>query len=95
MDTIEQQLRTFIARDILFSGNGYPYADEDSFLESGVVDSMNVMEIVLFAEREFGIPIEDREIVPTNFDSIRNLADFVRRKRADGAEASGGAGGTA
>jgi acyl carrier protein len=64
MEPIEQQLRSFIAREILFSGNGYPYADDDSFLESGVVDSMNVMEIVLFAERAFGIPIEDREIVP-------------------------------
>jgi acyl carrier protein len=95
MDTIEQQLRTFIARDILFSGNGYPYADEDSFLESGVVDSMNVMEIVLFAEKAFGIPIEDREIVPANFDSIRNLADFVRRKKAEDGTSGGEAGSAA
>ena len=92
MDSIEQQLRSFIAREILFSGNGYPFADEDSFLESGVVDSMNVMEIVLFAERAFSIPIEDREIVPANFDSIRNLADFVRRKQATGDGPNGGSG---
>jgi acyl carrier protein len=82
METIEQQLRSFIAREILFSGNGYPYADDNSFLENGVVDSMNVMEIVLYTERTFGIPIEDREIVPANFDSIHALATFIRRKQA-------------
>jgi acyl carrier protein len=89
MDDIEPQLRGFIAQTILFSGNGYPFADEDSFLESGVVDSMNVMEIVLFAEKTFAIPIQDREIVPANFDSIRNLADFIRRKQAEIASRKG------
>lgn len=83
MPEIEDRLRTFIAENILFSSDGYPFADDDSFLESGVVDSMNVMEIVLFTEQTFHIPIEDREIIPANFDSIRNLATFVRTKRAD------------
>jgi acyl carrier protein len=88
MEPIEEQLRSFIAREILFSGNGYPFADDNSFLENGVVDSMNVMEIVLFTEKTFGIPIEDREIVPANFDSIRALAEFIRRKKSAGGGAA-------
>jgi acyl carrier protein len=40
------------------------------------------MDLVLFAEKTFGIPIDDHEIVPANFDSVRNLSEFIRRKMA-------------
>lgn len=78
--SIEQTLRKFIAEKILFSDDGYPYLDETSFLESGVVDSMNVMEIVFYTEEAFGVGIEDSDIVPANFDSVKNISNFVRRK---------------
>jgi acyl carrier protein len=82
MGNIEERLRNYISETILFSDNGYPYADETPFLENGIVDSMSVMDLVLFAEKTFGIPIDDHEIVPANFDSVRNLSEFIRRKMA-------------
>ena len=78
--SIEETLRTFIAEKILFRHDGYPYPDETSFLESGIVDSMNVMEIVFYTEEAFGVSIDDGDIVPANFDSVKNISDFVRRK---------------
>jgi len=84
MDEIEGTLRRFIAEKILFSGNGYTHPDETSFLETGVVDSMSVMELVLFAEQTYGIQTSDREITPSNFDSVKSLAEFIRRKQASG-----------
>ena len=80
MTEIEEMIRTYIADNILFSDNGYPYADDLSFLENGVVDSMNVLELVVFVEDKFGLKVDDDDIVPGNFDSIKRLADFVRRK---------------
>ncbi len=77
---IEQILRAFIAKKILFSDNGYPYSDDTSFLENGIVDSMNVMEIVFYTEEAFGVNIEDGDIVPANFDSVKSISNFVRRK---------------
>lgn len=83
MGDIEQDLRDFIAETMLFSSNGYPHSDEKSFLENGIVDSLNVMELAMFSEKSYGISIDDHEIIPDNFDSIRNLAAFVRRKVAE------------
>jgi acyl carrier protein len=82
MEKIEQQIRAFIADNILFSNNGYPLPDDASFLESGVVDSMNVMEIVTFTEKTFGIAVQDYEIVPANFDSVANLSRYIQNKKA-------------
>ncbi|MGQ9872611.1 acyl carrier protein [Leptodesmis sp.] len=72
----KEVLRQHIAETILFSKE-YPYVDSDSFLENGVIDSMNVIELVLFLEQQFGIQVADHEIVPDHFDSIEKLADFV------------------
>jgi acyl carrier protein len=82
MEQISQKVREYIAQSILFSSNGYPYPDEASFLESGIVDSMNVMEIVTFTEKAFGIKVRDAEIVPANFDSVSNISQYIQRKLA-------------
>ena len=82
MEQVRDQLRSYLATNVLFSDDGYPYPDGASFLENGVVDSMSVMELVMFTEKTFSIGISDREIIPANFDSVENLAAFILRKQA-------------
>jgi acyl carrier protein len=81
VSTPEEVIRTHIAHSILFSKT-YPYADDASFLEEGIIDSMNVMELILFVEEQFGLEVTDDEIVPDNFDSVARIAAFVRQKNA-------------
>jgi acyl carrier protein len=80
-ESIKQTIRTFITETILFSDQEYPYADDASLLENGVLDSMNVMELVAFLEDEIGIEVADQEITPENFDSVDHLANFVCQKK--------------
>ena len=54
--------------------------DDASFLKTGVVDSMGVMELVAFIQSEFGVTVDLQEVVVENFDSVSKLADFVRGK---------------
>ena len=77
---IEPQIRQYLAENFLFSDNGYELEDEASFLEEGVVDSTGVLELVMFVEETFGITVQDEEIVPQNFDSVSQLAAYVRHK---------------
>jgi acyl carrier protein len=81
MKSTEEMIRQYIADNILFTNDGYPYPDNFSFLENGIVDSMNVMELVMFAETTYGIKILDHEIVPDHFDSVKKLAAFIQSKR--------------
>ncbi len=76
---IEHKIREFILKNLYFAEDN-SIADEDSFLETGVVDSMGVMELVAFVQSEFGVEVAQHEIVVENFDSIGKLANFVRRK---------------
>ncbi len=54
---------------------------ETSLLESGIVDSTGILELVLFLEEQFSIKIEDEEIVPENLDSINNILAFLTKKK--------------
>src|SRR5262245_45061735 len=76
---IENNIREFILKNLYYTEDS-SINDEDSFLETGVIDSMGVMELVAFIQSEFGVEVAPQEIVVENFDSIRKLADFVRKK---------------
>ncbi len=76
---IEEKIRCFIVTRLYYAEDN-PIADEDSFLETGVIDSMGVMELVAFVQTEFGVEVAQHDIVVENFDSIRKLANFVKLK---------------
>ena len=48
----------------------------------GIIDSTGILEVIFFLEENFGIKVEDEEMVPENLDSIDNLVAFVARKAA-------------
>ncbi len=76
---IETQIKQFILKNLYFAEDN-TLDDDASFLETGVVDSTGVMELVAFVQAEFGVTVEPQEIVVENFDSIRKVACFVSRK---------------
>jgi acyl carrier protein len=54
--------------------------DEASLLETGIVDSIGILEIVAFLEQEFALRVEDDDLVSENFGTIGNISSFVTRK---------------
>ena len=79
-DTLATEIREFIVSNFLFGQAGDGFADDQSFLESGIIDSTGLLELVSFIEGRYGISVGDRELVPENLDSLRNVSQFVARK---------------
>ena len=80
---IEQQIRSYIVDNFLFGEPG-SLNDSQSLLESGVVDSTGVLELVLFLEQTYHITVSDEDLVPQKLDSIQRIAAFVRDKQGGG-----------
>jgi acyl carrier protein len=79
-EAFAEEIRGFIVSNFLFGEAGAGFADDQSFLESGIIDSTGLLELVSFIEQKYGITIGDREMVPENLDSLRNVAHLVARK---------------
>jgi acyl carrier protein len=78
---VTEQIRNFV-------GQKFPLArrrnvqDADNLLETGVIDSLGVLEIVNFLNEQFALSVEDDDLTPENFQSIHSIADFVEKRLA-------------
>jgi acyl carrier protein len=79
MNSIEETVRSFIVEHFLF-GDGDSLQADTSFLEEGVIDSTGILELVMFLEQTYGIKIEDNDLVPQNFDTLDNIAQYLGTK---------------
>ena len=62
-----------------------PSADTDLF-ETGVLDSLAFVELLLQLEREFGVAVSADDLDVENFKSIDRISGFVRSQMADRAD---------
>ena len=58
-------------------GLGATLGDEDDLIDSGVVDSLGIFQLIAFLEERFGIKIGDEEITPENFGTIAAIDRLV------------------
>jgi acyl carrier protein len=79
---IEQTIRKFIGQNFLFGQGVDGLRGRDSFMEKGIVDSTGVLELIAFLEQQFGVAVQDDELVPENLDSVDSVVGFVGRKLA-------------
>ena len=78
---VEKEIRKYIAGKVV-PDNIDKVTDETSLFESGVIDSLGVLQMVALFEKQFGIHVEDEELIPENFETIRNLIEYVESKLA-------------
>ena len=55
--------------------------DSDELLESGIVDSLGILDLVALLETEFGLTVSDDDLLPENFRSIERISEFAQQRR--------------
>ena len=56
-------------------------ADFD-LLTGGVVDSLGLLKVVAWLEAEYDIGVDDSELGPDSFRTVRAIHDYVEREKA-------------
>ncbi|HEX5121651.1 MAG TPA: acyl carrier protein [Rhodanobacteraceae bacterium] len=79
---VEAKVRGYILENLLFTSDGAQLPNDASLLDRGIIDSTGVLEIVLFLESEFGVKVQDSQMLPENFDSVNNIVGFVQRLKS-------------
>ena len=55
-------------------------ADDEPLIASGLLTSLQTVELVLFLDEHFGIEISDEEFVEENFQSVEAITRLVLSK---------------
>jgi acyl carrier protein len=79
--SVEQKIRDYILENYLFTDDQSVLSNDDSFLDKGIIDSTGIMEVIFFLEEEFGIQVEDEEMMPENLDSVKNIVAYIGQKQ--------------
>ena len=73
------QVRVFVVENFHY-GDTDGLDESTSFLESGIIDSTGILELVSFLEETYSIIVEDDELIPENLDSLSNIDQFLEGK---------------
>lgn len=77
---IEEQLRAFLAENFILEDGGKGLERDESLTQSGVLDSMGVLELIMFIEEKFGVAIPEEDTLPENLDSIERVVSYVSNR---------------
>lgn len=80
--TNQDTIRAFILENFLFGDTSIDLSDDVSLIESDIVDSTGILELVGFVETTWNVTVADADIVPANFDSVGRLAAFVASRQS-------------
>ena len=84
-EEIRSQVRAFIIKQFP-AAHRASLGDTESLVESGIIDSMGVLELVTFIEADFELVLSDEDVVSENFDSIATISSFIEDRLAISSE---------
>ena len=77
---MESEIRQYILENFMYSDDSTELTGDLSLIDSGIMDSTGVLELVGFIEENFEIQVDDTELVPENFDSVDRITAYIQHK---------------
>jgi acyl carrier protein len=78
--SIEQTIREYLTTSFLDEQQAAALLDNDDLLT--VLDSLQVLRMLMDLEAEYAFQVDPSEFTPENLGSVRRLVDFIGRKLA-------------
>lgn len=80
MTTEAELIGRYITQELML-GSERELEPEQSLISTGILDSLALMQVILFLETEFAIKVEDGEVIPEHFQTIGRITRFVKSKQ--------------
>lgn len=77
--TAAPDLRDFIVERFLF-GEADQLTDETPLVESGIVDSTGILDIIGFIETNYPVTVSDEDVIPLNFATLAAMSIYLGQK---------------
>jgi acyl carrier protein len=74
-----EAIHDFINQELLHGNSDGKLREEEQLIESGIIDSMGIMNLLKFLEAKFAFQIPSEELIPENFSTIDSISALVDR----------------
>jgi acyl carrier protein len=79
---VETIINDYISRELVPDPALLPLSNETPLLDSGILDSLSLLRLVVFLEERFGITMGDADLLPENFASVDAICAYLRTREA-------------
>jgi acyl carrier protein len=83
--TLAASLVRYIADNVVRDRAGSRIDETTLLIDSGLIDSMGLLQIVTFIEERAGVRIPDDAVIPDNFQTVRDMQRMVEELRTQSA----------
>ena len=80
---MEAVINDYISREFVQDAALLPLANATPLLETGVLDSLSLLRLVLFVQERFGIVVDDVDLVPEHFGSVDAIGAYLRSRAGE------------
>ena len=78
---MESVIREYIGREVTTMPDPIPIKDDTPLIQSGILDSLSILKLVLFLEEKFGVKVSSGDVIPGNFETVQTICKYLRSKR--------------
>lgn len=79
---IKDELKNYIAAELLSGYEAADLGDDDSLLADGMVDSLGAVRLLDFIGQRFGFQIPPEDLTVENFRSVGLIAAYLEKRLA-------------
>ncbi|HEX6879125.1 MAG TPA: acyl carrier protein [Terriglobales bacterium] len=81
MNDLIKVIHDYVVREYLEEGDDREITESTPLITSGIVDSFSMVSLKRFLERKYSIRIPDELATPDAFDTVKSIAELVKRFR--------------
>ena len=89
---MESVINDYVSKELAQDASLLPLGNATSLLETGILDSLSLLRLVMFIQEQFGIAVDDLDLVPEHFASVDTICAYLRSQIGEGAGQAGSRG---
>lgn len=76
---IESIIENYILNELVY-GRKNQISPNESLINTGILDSLTLLQLISFIEDQFSVTVEDEDMTPDNFHTINSMSSLIKRK---------------
>lgn len=89
---MEAVINDYISREIVLDPSLLPLGNETPLLETGILDSLSLLRLVVFIQERFDTVVDDLDLVSEHFATVDSICAYLRSQVGEGAGQAGSRG---
>ncbi len=78
---MELVIKDYISRELVSDPGQLPLKNDTPLLETGIVDSLALLKLLLFLEEKFKVLMDDFDLIPENFNTVDAICAHIRSQK--------------